>query len=155
MPVFEGEKNFNPHYFVIKLSSKYRFKPVNQCFCIVDYQPDGMSANIWYQYRNSPKSFAEFCESYYTKTDELRAIDAHFGWRNEIDCLLKFALWNMGEEFGILGVGALYELLMADASRANIILTKEDKCVGWSIDGVLQLHPKYRGIEIIDATKKN
>jgi hypothetical protein len=25
----------------------------------VDYQPDGMSANIWYQYRNSPKSFAE------------------------------------------------------------------------------------------------
>jgi hypothetical protein len=34
-------------------------------------------------------------------------------------------------------------------------LTKEDKCVGWSIDGVLQLHPKYRGIEIIDATKKN
>jgi glycosyltransferase involved in cell wall biosynthesis len=59
MPVFEGEKNFNPHYFVIKLSSKYRFKPVNQCFCIVDYQPDGMSANIWYQYRNSPKSFAE------------------------------------------------------------------------------------------------
>jgi hypothetical protein len=104
---------------------------------------------------DSPKSFAEFCESYYTKTDELRAIDAHFGWRNEIDCLLKFALWNMGEEFGILGVGALYELLMADASRANIILTKEDKCVGWSIDGVLQLHPKYRGIEIIDATKKN
>jgi glycosyltransferase involved in cell wall biosynthesis len=59
MPVFEGEKNFNPHYIVIKLSSKYRFKPVNQCFCIVDYQPDGMTANIWNQYRNSPNSFAE------------------------------------------------------------------------------------------------
>ena len=59
MPVFQGEKNFNPHYFVIKLSSQYRFQPVNQCFCIVDYQPNGMSANIWKQYRNSPRSFAE------------------------------------------------------------------------------------------------
>lgn len=60
MPVFKGEKNFNPHYFVIKLSSKYRFQPVNQCFCIVDYQPNGMSANIWNQYYNSPNSFAEY-----------------------------------------------------------------------------------------------
>lgn len=59
MPVFAGEKNFNPHYFVIKLSSQYRFQPVNECFCIVDYQPDGMSANIWNQYYNSPLSFAE------------------------------------------------------------------------------------------------
>ena len=59
MPVFPGERNFNPHYFVIKLSSKYRFQPVNECFCIVDYQPDGMSANIWNQYYNSPLSFAE------------------------------------------------------------------------------------------------
>lgn len=60
MPEFQGERNFNPHYFVIKLSSKYRFQPVNQCFCIVDYQPNGMSANIWNQYRNSPNSFAEY-----------------------------------------------------------------------------------------------
>ena len=60
MPVFKGEKNFNPHYFVIKLSSKYRFQPVNQCFCVVDYQPNGMSANIWNQYYNSPNSFAEY-----------------------------------------------------------------------------------------------
>jgi glycosyltransferase involved in cell wall biosynthesis len=59
MPVYPGEKNFNPHYFVIKLSEKYRFMPANQCFCIVDYQPDGMSANIWNQYYNSPQSFAE------------------------------------------------------------------------------------------------
>ena len=59
MPVFPGEKNFNPHYFVIKLSEKYRFQPVNECFCIVDYQPNGMSANIWNQYYNSPLSFAE------------------------------------------------------------------------------------------------
>lgn len=59
MPTYPGEKNFNPHYFVIRLSKQYLFKPVNQCFCRVDYQPDGMSARIWQQYRNSPNSFAE------------------------------------------------------------------------------------------------
>lgn len=59
MPVYEGEKNFNPHYFVIRLSQKYHFKPVNECLCLVEYQPDGMTANIWSQYNNSPNSFAE------------------------------------------------------------------------------------------------
>lgn len=59
MPVFEGEKNFNPHYLIIKLSKEYCFHSVNQCFCLVDYQPDGMTANIWKQYINSPRSFAE------------------------------------------------------------------------------------------------
>ena len=59
MPSFKGEKNFNPHYLVLKLSRKYRFHPVNRCFCLVEYQPDGMSANIFKQYINSPHSFAE------------------------------------------------------------------------------------------------
>lgn len=59
IPVFDGEKNFNPHYLIIKLSAQYRFHPVNRCFCIVEYQPDGMTANIWKQYVNSPRSFAE------------------------------------------------------------------------------------------------
>lgn len=58
MPVYKGEKNFNPHYLIIKLSKQYRFHPVNQCFCLVEYQPDGMTANIWKQYLNSPCSFA-------------------------------------------------------------------------------------------------
>ena len=59
MPVFAGEKNFNPHYLIVKLSKRYRFHPVNQCFCLVEYQPDGMTANIWKQYVESPHSFAE------------------------------------------------------------------------------------------------
>lgn len=58
IPVFQGEKNFNPHYLVIRLSQKYRFKPINQCICLVEYQADGMTANIWNQYWNSPNSFA-------------------------------------------------------------------------------------------------
>lgn len=59
MPVFNGEKNFNPHYMVIKLSKKYKFLVLNEPLCVVDYQEDGMSANIYKQYLNSPNSFAE------------------------------------------------------------------------------------------------
>lgn len=59
MPVFKGEKNFNPHYMILKMSGKYKFLVVHKPLCIVDYQADGMSANIFNQYVNSPNSFAE------------------------------------------------------------------------------------------------
>lgn len=58
MPVFEGEKNFNPHYLLLALSERYDFVAVNRPLCVVDYQPDGMSAGIFRQYVNSPNSFA-------------------------------------------------------------------------------------------------
>ena len=98
---------------------------------------------------NAPKTFGEFCESYYTPTDELFVIDADFGWRNEIDCLLRFALWDIGEEFGIKDVTDLYVLLMQTPERAKIILTKENRCVGWAVDDIMQLHPKYRDVKKI------
>lgn len=59
MPVFEGERNFNPHYMILKMCKKYEFLIMHEPLCIVDYQPDGMSANIFNQYVNSPNSFAE------------------------------------------------------------------------------------------------
>lgn len=59
MPIFKGEKNFNPHYLILKLSAQYKFLAVNAPLCIVNYQDDGMSANIFKQYINSPNSFAE------------------------------------------------------------------------------------------------
>lgn len=59
MPAFEGEKNFNPHYMILKLSARYRFQAVDAALCIVDYQPDGMTANQFKQYINSPRSYAE------------------------------------------------------------------------------------------------
>lgn len=59
MPVYEGEKNFNPHYLILKLSAKYQFLAMDIPLCIVDYQADGMSANIFKQYVNSPNSFVE------------------------------------------------------------------------------------------------
>ena len=60
MPVFEGEKNFNPHYLVLKLCMDYQFLVMNEPLCVVNYQPDGMSANTFRQYVNSPRSFAEY-----------------------------------------------------------------------------------------------
>ena len=60
MPVFAGEKNFNPHYLVLKLCRKYKFLVLNKPLCVVNYQPDGMSANTFRQYVNSPRSFAEY-----------------------------------------------------------------------------------------------
>lgn len=59
MPVFKGEKNFNPHYMILKLSAKYRFWAIDAPLCIVDYQPDGMTANQFKQYVDSPNSYAE------------------------------------------------------------------------------------------------
>lgn len=59
MPTFKGEKNFNPSYMMYQLDQFGKLYVTNECFCIVDYQPDGMSSNIYKQYRNSPNSFAE------------------------------------------------------------------------------------------------
>lgn len=60
MPVFDGEKNFNPHYMVLKLSQQYRFLALDEALCVVDYQTDGMTANQFKQFLNSPNSFAEY-----------------------------------------------------------------------------------------------
>ncbi len=59
MPTFPGEKFFNPSYMMYQLDQFGKLYVTNDCFCIVDYQPDGMSSNFYKQLRNSPKSFAE------------------------------------------------------------------------------------------------
>lgn len=58
LPTF-GEKDFNPTNYYKIIGEHYKFKLINSCLCIVEYQPDGMMAGIFHQYRNSPKSFAE------------------------------------------------------------------------------------------------
>lgn len=59
MPSFQGEKNFNPSYMMYQLDQFGKLYVTNECFCIVDYQPNGMSSNIYKQYYDSPNSFAE------------------------------------------------------------------------------------------------
>lgn len=100
--------------------------------------------------KGSPATFQEFCRQYYTPAKSLRAIPAHFGWRNEIDCLLRFALYDMDKAFGIGEERDLYLILMKEPERAKVILTEEDRCVGWMLDGRVQLHPLYEGMEIAE-----
>lgn len=59
MPTFKGEKNFNPSYMMYQLDRYGKLYVTNECYCIVDYQPNGMSSNIYKQYCNSPNSFAK------------------------------------------------------------------------------------------------
>lgn len=59
MPTLNGEKNFNPIYLFLKIDPSLEYILVNKNLCFVEYQPSGMSANIFHQFQNSPRSFAE------------------------------------------------------------------------------------------------
>ncbi|MDO4462738.1 MAG: glycosyltransferase family A protein [Bacteroidia bacterium] len=65
-----GEKNFNPIYYYTQVDEKYKFKVINENLCFVDYQPDGMAATIFKQYRNSPHSFAQLRRLYMSMSYE-------------------------------------------------------------------------------------
>lgn len=69
MPVFPGEKNFNPHYMHLQISQEYDFLVLNENLRFVEYQPGGMSASILRQYRSSPRSFAETRKLYLSFPD--------------------------------------------------------------------------------------
>ena len=57
---FPGEKNFNPFYMLMQVGDKYPSLVINENLCIVEYQQnDSMSAGIYRQYTNSPRSFAK------------------------------------------------------------------------------------------------
>lgn len=59
MEGFPGEKNFNPVYMMMQVCDQYPLLLLNENLCYVDYQigADSMSAGIWKQYMNSPRSF--------------------------------------------------------------------------------------------------
>ena len=69
MPTFEGEKFFNPSYMMYQLDRFGKLYVTNECFCIVNYQPDGMSSNFYKQLRNSPRGFAETRKLYLSFPD--------------------------------------------------------------------------------------
>lgn len=57
---YDGEKNFNPIYMLLQVCDDYPLLVLNENLCFVDYQPsDSMSANIYRQYADSPRSFAK------------------------------------------------------------------------------------------------
>ncbi|MBC7523096.1 MAG: glycosyltransferase family 2 protein [Flavobacterium sp.] len=57
-PFFEGEK-FVPLYLPIVIDRDYKVLCFNEVFCIVEYQNDGSTLNIFKQYVKNPKGFAQ------------------------------------------------------------------------------------------------
>lgn len=55
---FPGEKYFNPSYLMYLLDKYGKLYVTNDRLCIADYQPDGMSSNMYRQYKNSPRGYA-------------------------------------------------------------------------------------------------
>jgi len=98
---------------------------------------------------NSPATFREFCEEYYSPADSLETIPATVEWRHEIDCLLKFALRREGEKISLGGFVNLEQVLMqAPQTPAEIYRIPNGHAVGWSVltpqgkESVV--HPRYR-----------
>ena len=60
IPEIPGEKNFNPYYIMLQMDRTAPLLIINKVLCIVDYQDDGMSANLFRQYEDSPVSFGMF-----------------------------------------------------------------------------------------------
>lgn len=60
MPSFEGERFANPIYIFLQVDKTLPLLVLNDNICVVEYQDanDSMSRNIWYQYKQSPRSFA-------------------------------------------------------------------------------------------------
>ena len=57
---FEGEKNFNPVYMLLQVCDEKLMLVLNENLCYVDYQQNySMSAAIYHQYMDSPRSFAK------------------------------------------------------------------------------------------------
>lgn len=57
---FEGEKNFNPVYMLLRVCDERPLLVLNENLCYVEYQQtDSMSGAIFRQYMESPRSFAK------------------------------------------------------------------------------------------------
>ena len=57
-PVFDNEKYVALAYKYHIIDEKYELKILNKCVCIVDYQANGSTANMFKQYIRNPKGFA-------------------------------------------------------------------------------------------------
>ena len=93
---------------------------------------------------DSPETFDEFCKKYYSTAKSLKAVKATWEWRNEIDCLFNFAMRDIGLDYAIDGTRDLYAMLLNGTDKdVKVILTDENKCVGWMIDGKAKVYPTY------------
>lgn len=103
---------------------------------------------------DSPKTFFEFCEEYYTPSNILYAQKASVEYRHEIDCLLKFALLDRNLKFGFDEAASIEETLVFKKDfSVNILFTEDNKVAGWQLilsDGTVknQVFPLYYDTKI-------
>ena len=97
----------------------------------------------------SPSTFRAFCEAYYQPSETLIHRRAAVGYRHEIDCLLRFAHMDMGLSFGIGEIPSMEHALLYQPERAGMLFSEDGHVVGWSIDGAMQLHPRYATSRIV------
>lgn len=57
-PVFEGEKYVSLAYKYRLIGKDYFLGVINKPVCVVEYQENGSSMNMYRQYLNNPKGFA-------------------------------------------------------------------------------------------------
>ena len=88
---------------------------------------------------NSPDTFQAFCENYYTPSDVLIVRPAALQYRHEIDCLLRFAMLNAGEDFQ-----KIEETLLYAPDKTQMLFTENGRCVGWQSEEIIYVHPQYR-----------
>lgn len=93
MQIFTGEKFFNPSYMMYQLDQFGKLYVTNECFCIVDYQPDGMSSNFYKQLRNSPRSFAETRKLYLSFPNTTPAFKFRHSIHYVSNCIMAKRLW--------------------------------------------------------------
>lgn len=98
---------------------------------------------------DSPETFEEFCADYYKPAKSLIFKKATLEWRHEIDCLLKFAMLDMGLDYLSCGMVSLESSLLENgAKRIDIIFTDTGIPVGLARvrDGGkcdISIHPSY------------
>ena len=99
----------------------------------------------------SPASFRSFYREYYTPSPVLYHKRATVGYRHEIDCLLRFALRDLGVAFGIGDMNSVEAALLYHADRCGMLFSTDGHCVGWSMDGVRQVYPLYEASSVVEA----
>lgn len=59
MPVYDGEKTFNPVYLFMRADEKYTLAVLREPVSVIDYSTNGMHTEVFAAYESSPQSFAE------------------------------------------------------------------------------------------------
>jgi hypothetical protein len=59
-PYYQGEKHQVTSYLYLKIEKQHKWMLFNEVFSIIEYQPDGLSRNLFKQYLSSPNSYADY-----------------------------------------------------------------------------------------------